>query len=367
MNIVCARDDLIKAVNIVIKAVPSKTTMTILENILIDATDGMIRMTATDSELGIETIVHGEIRERGMIALNAKMLSEMIRKFPDADVEIVTEENYGTTVKCAKALFNIPGQDGEEFTQLPVVERNAPIVISQFRLRELIRQTIFSTAQNDSNRIMTGELFEIKDGLMRVISLDGHRISIRKTFLSDESISGKVIVPGKTLNELSRILSGNEEDMVSIYMTNNHILFEMEETIVVSRLIEGNYFRVDQMISREFETSVTVNRQELADCIDRSLLMVREDDKKPIVLNIKDDNMDLFIRSNLGFMEENILVSRTGKDIRIGFNPKFIIDALRVIDDEEISIYFVNSKAPCVIKDEQENYLYLILPVNFVN
>nr|MBP8797629.1 DNA polymerase III subunit beta [Ruminococcus sp.] len=177
--------------------------------------------------------------------------------------------------------------------------------------------------------------------------------------------SRKVVVPGKTLNEISKILSGEVEDQVKIFFTDNHIVFEFDDTVVVSRLIEGEYFRIDQMLSSDYETKVKINKREFLDCIDRATLFVKEGDKKPIIITIDDTGMQLNINSQMGSMNEEIDIDKEGKDIMIGFNPKFLIDALKVIDDEEISIYLVNPKAPCFIKNEEESYIYLILPVNF--
>lgn len=366
MKIICSKSDLLKGVNIVMKAVPSKTTMTILECILIDASAGQIKFTANDMELGIETIVDGRIESRGIIALDAKLFSDIIRKLPDNDVVIESDEKLNTLITCEKAKFAIMGKEGEDFSKLPMIEKNDPICLSQFTLKEVIRQTIFSIAANDTNKMMTGELFEINGDELKVVSLDGHRIAIRKIQLKDSYDSKKVVVPGKTLIEVSKILSGETEDIVKIYFTQNHIMFEFDQTIVVSRLIEGSYFRIDQMLSSDYETKVTINKKEMLDCIDRATLLVKEGDKKPIILNITEEMMELKINSQIGSMDEVIDIQKEGKDILIGFNPKFLIDALRVIDDELIDIYYVNSKAPCFIRDEDQNYIYLILPVNFV-
>ena len=154
------------------------------------------------------------------------------------------------------------------------------------------------------------------------------------------------------------------DDVVSIFFTNNHILFEFDQTMVVSRLIEGEYFRIDQMLSSDYETKLSINKKEFLDCIDRATLLVREGDKKPIIIRITDGSMELKIDSAMGSMNEDIDIEKEGKDILIGFNPKFLIDALKVIDDETIDIYLVNPKAPCFIRDEEETYTYLILPVN---
>ena len=365
MKLICSKSELLKSVNISLKAVPSKTTMPILECILIDASSGNIKFTSNDMELGIETQVKGIVEERGIVALDAKIFADIIRKLPDNDVIISTDERLNTTIVCEKAKFTIPGKDGEDFSYLPVIEKNDCITISQFTLKEVIRQTIFSIAANENNKLMTGELFEIKNNIMKVISLDGHRIAIRKITLKDSYSDKKVIVPGKTLSEISKILSGETEDMVDIFFAENHIVFEFDDTVVVSRLIEGEYFRIDQMLSSDYETKIHVNKREFLDCIGRASLLVKEGDKKPIIIDISDGSMQLTIHSQIGSMDEDVDIEKEGKDILIGFNPRFLMDALRVIDDEEITIYLVNPKAPCFIKDEEENYIYLILPVNF--
>lgn len=365
MKLICSKSNLLHGVNIVSKAVPTRTTMAILECILIDASANEIKLTANDMELGIETKIEGEIAERGVIALDAKIFSEIVRKLPDSNVTIETDASFKTTITCEKAKFNIVGKSGDDFSYIPYIERNEPIVMSQFTLKEVIRQTIFSIADNDNNKLMTGELFEIEENDLKVVSLDGHRISIRNIELKNNYSHKKVVVPGKTLQEVSKILPGSAEDEVSIFLTDNHIVFEFENTTVVSRLIEGEYFKIEQMLSSDYETKVKINKRELLDCIDRATLLVKEGDKKPIIMNITDGTMELKINSFIGSMNEDIDIAKEGKDILIGFNPKFFIDALRVIDEEEVTLYMVNPKAPCFIKDDEGTFIYLILPVNF--
>lgn len=365
MKIICSKSNLVKGVSIVSKAVPSKTTMPILECILIDATTDIVKLTANDMELGIETRIEGEIIERGIIALNAKIFSEIVRKLPDSDVTIETDANSQTFINCEKAKFSIAAQSGDDFSYLPIIEKDDFITVSEFTLKEVIRQTIFSIADNDTNKMMTGELFEIEENTLKVVSLDGHRISIRKIELKEIYDQKKVIVPGKTLQEISKIIGGEAEAEVDISFTKNHIVFEFAKTVVVSRIIEGEYFKIDQMLSSDYETKVRIHKKELLDCIDRATLLIKEGEKKPIIIDIKDESMELKIKSQIGSMDEEIFITKEGKDLMIGFNPKFMIDALRVIDDEEVDLYFMNAKAPCFIKDENASYIYLILPVNF--
>ncbi len=365
MKLVCSKSNLLNGVQIVSKAVPSKTTMSILECILINASQGEIKLTANDMELGIETKIEGEILEKGIIALDAKIFLEIVRKLPDSDITIETDSSLKTIITCEKSKFNIIGKSGEDFSYLPVIEKNDSIILSQFTLKEVVRQTIFSIADNDTNKLMTGELFEINEDQLKVVSLDGHRISIRNIKLKNSYASKKVVVPGKTLNEVSKILSGDTDKDIHIFFTDKHIVFEFESTTVVSRLIEGEYFKIDQMLSNDYETKVKINKKELLNCIDRATLLVKEGDKKPIIISIVDNSMELKINSTVGSMNEDIDITKQGKDLMIGFNPKFLIDALKVIDDEEVDLYFVNPKAPCFIRDVEEKYIYLVLPVNF--
>ena len=273
MKLICSKASLLKGVSIVSKAVPSRTTMPILNCILIDASANEIKLTANDMELGIETVIEGEIVERGIIALDAKFFSEIVRKLPDNDVVIESDDTFQTTITCEKAKFNIVGKSGEDFSYLPYIEKNESISISQFTLKDVVRQTIFSIADNDTNKLMTGELFEINENRLRVVSLDGHRISIRNIELKESYSPLKVVVPGKTLQEISKILTGEAEDMVDIFFADNHILFEFDETKVVSRLIEGEYFHIDQMLSSDYDTKVKINKREFLNCIDRATLL----------------------------------------------------------------------------------------------
>ena len=368
MKLQFQKSALLNGISIVSKAIPAKTTMSILECILIDADADQIKLTGNDMELGIETRVEGSILERGKIALDAKLFYEIIRKLPDgeAPVIITSDNKFNTTIQCESALFNIPGRDGEEFSYLPYIERDQSITLSQFTLKEAIRQTIFSISPNDSNKMMAGELLEVKENILKVVSLDGHRISIRNIALKESYESHKVIVPGKTLSEISKILSGDNEKEVQIFFSKNHILFEFDDTMVVSRLIDGEYFKIDHMLSSDYETRVKVNKREFMDSIDRSMILIRDSDRKPIILNVEDSNVNLKVRSTIGSMNADVSAYKAGKDIMIAFNPKFLLDALRVIDDEEVELYMMNPKSPCFIKDEEGTYIYLILPVNFI-
>ena len=365
MKIICSKDELLKGVNTVQKAVPAHTTMSVLTCILIDASAGKITLTANNMELGIETEVDGIIEEHGIIALEARLFSEIVRKLPDNDVTIAVQDSLLTSITCESARFSIVGKDGNEFTRLPYVEKNTAVTLSQFALKEVIRQTLFAAAVNENNKILTGVLFDICEDRLQVVALDGHRVALRNLKLHHNYEENKVIIPGKTLAEVGRILSGEADDLVDMYFMENLALFEMGGTSVVSRLVEGNYFQIDHFISNNYETRITVNKKMLLECVDRSSLFASDADKRPLIVEIYEDHMDLKIRSMIGSMNEQVQIVKDGKEFRIAFNPKFFGDALRVIDEENVSLYLINEKAPCFIRDDEESYVYMILPVNF--
>ena len=270
MHIICDKSKLIEGMNIVMKAIPGKTTMMILECVVIEVKDNQIKLIANDLQLGIETLIDGEIKQEGSVAVGAKVFFEIIRKLPSDNVSITVDEDYHMNISCGKAKFNIMAKATDEFPYLPNIVKDKNVNISQFTLKDIIRQTVFSISDNENAKVMTGELFEIHDSELKVVSLDGHRISIRKVKLNQSYDDVSVIIPGKTLIEISKIINGGMDDEVSIFFTDKHVLFEFEDTIVLSRLIEGEYYKIDKMLSTDYETKVTVNKREMLECIDRS-------------------------------------------------------------------------------------------------
>ncbi len=365
MKFTCNKSDMNEAINIVLKAVPGKTTMPILECVVIEAQGEELKLTTNDMSLGIETRLSAQIEDEGIILVNAKMISEIIRKLPDQEVYFESDDRENILLFCGKAKFNLSGKNHEEFPMLPQIEKQQKIVVSQFTLKEMIRQTIFSISNNENNKILTGELFEINGDEFKIASLDLHRVSIRKMQLKESYEGLKAVIPGKTLNEVSKILTGGIEDEVEIYFTKNHVLFELGKTIIISRLIEGNFYNINQMLTNDYETKITVNKRELLDCIDRATLLLREAENKPVIMNVKNNEIKMEMNTKIGSMDENISIEKEGKDLRIAFDPKFLIDVLRVIDEEVVNLYMFNAKAPCFIRDE-DSYIYLILPVNLI-
>lgn len=369
LDLFFSKAKLMQAVNTVMKAVPTRTSLPILECLLLEAKNGSVTVMANDMEMAIRSETGGTIISEGTIAVDAKLFSDIIRNLPEDEVHIKTDSNLQMEITSADSFFTMSGKSGDDFIGMPTLDKGIPVTLSQLTLKEIIDQTIFSISASENNKMMTGELMEIKGNMLRVAALDGHRIAIRYSVMNqeDDIEPVSVIVPGKTLNDLSRILSGDAGKLVNIYIGKNHILFSFDGTTVVSRLIEGEYFRIDQMISENYETKLVFNRKRLLNCIERSTILVRESDKKPLIFDIKNGGATLSLTSIMGSMKEEIEAEKEGIDLMIGFNPRFLIDALRAISDEKITLYLTNSRAPGFIRDEQGTYIYLILPVNFVS
>ena len=364
MKIVCSQQELLNGLNIVSKAVSDNTTMALLKCVLIQAGNGEIRLTANDTDLGIETVISGQIEIAGMVAIEAKDFMPVIRKMDDADIIIETDANCNMTITCNKRKISLCGKNGDDFTFLPKIEKKDSVAISMMTIKDIISKTIFSIGNGDINKVMSGVHMVIKNDQMRVTTLDGHRISICRVNLKNIYEEQDVIIPGKALNELSKILPADAEKDVNIYFSDAHVLFDFDQTVVVSRLIDGTYINVDKMMSSDYKTKVKVNKANIIKSVDVSMLFSKEGNKKPLVIDIKDNVMELKCNSPLGSMDDFLDIEKQGDDIMIGFNPKFVMDALRAVDEEEIDMYFINPRSPLYIKDENEKYIYMILPIN---
>jgi len=368
MNLKFQKAQLVNALSIVMKAVSTKTSSVILESILISASDNRVVLDATDTELSIQTEVDAVIVKAGGVVLNAKLFSEIVRKFDSTEslIELDVDSDFKTTIRCEQAVFNIMGIDPVEFIPMPKIDRDAFISLSQFSLKEVIRQTEFSTAISDINRMMGGELIDVKNNVAKFVTLDGHRMSIRNIELMGEYEDQKCVVPIKSLQEVMRIIDSDTQKNVNIYFSKDHILFEFDKTLVLSRILDGEFFRIESMLSNDYDTKVNVSRLKLQNAIEQSMILIRENEHKPMILDIENGMLKLSVNSSLGFMDAKVNIEKSGSDLKIAFNPKFLVDALKVIDDDFVNIYFTNAKSPCFIRDDKNTYTYLILPVNFI-
>lgn len=365
MQISCEKDVLINNINIVTKAVSSKTTLPILECILLMVDQKGFRLIANDLELGIETSnMEAEVYELGSVALEARMFFDIVKSLPDNIVEITVDEKNIAVIKSGKSEFKLLGQNGNEFPLLPQIEKISKMRINAVKFKNMIRQTIFSVAVEENRPILTGELIEIKNGFMNLVAIDGFRVSFRTIEMPDFNDDIEVVIPAKALNEVSKILSDKEENIIDIYFTDKHILFEMDSCIIVSRILDGEYIKYEQLFTDDHKTLVKINRDLFIKSLERATLVSKESKKTPVSLNIKDNTLIVTSNTELGESYDEINIETDGDDLEIGFNPKYLIDAMKAIDEEFIKLQFMTSLSPCIIRGmEREDYKYLVLPL----
>jgi DNA polymerase III, beta subunit len=364
MKLTCDRNTLLNGINIVSKAVSNRTTLPILECILLKTYDDGFKMTGTDLELGIKTaLIDAEIERPGSVALEAKIFFDIIRRVEGETVCITCDDNNAVILSCGKSEFKIMGQAGDDFPEIPTVEQSFAYTLKQKDLREMITETIFSIALDESKPQLTGELIEINGNQINIVAVDGYRISYKRALVSETKIPVKVIVPGKTLKEISKILS-QDEDNVDLYITDKHILFDLQGNIIVSRLIDGDFIKYDQTFTEEFKTRVISDRSDLIASLERASLISRDARKVPVKIDIQSDKMIITSQTEMGAAYEEIKIDAEGDTLKIAFNPKYLIDALRAIEDDKISIQFNTALSPCIIKPEEGDiYKYLVLPL----
>lgn len=374
MIINCNKNELLNKINIVSKAVASKSTRPILECILICADSKGLRLTANNMDLGIETdnMKQSEIEEKGSIAVEAKLFVEIIRNMPDDFIKISTDENDRMTIKSGKSEFKILGLPGEDFPQIPVIEKSVKYETKANVLKNMIKQTIFAVAIDESKPVFTGELLEIKDNSLNIVAVDGFRVSFRKTAIENKNENVSVVIPAKTLNEISRILD-EEDEIVSMYFNYNTVLFETEKFTMVSRLLEGDFLKYEQSFINEYNTAIEVDKNEFLSSIERATLVSKDSKKNPVQLNITDNNLAITSNTDIGTSYEEVSANTEGDDLKIGFNPKYLIDAMKAIDDERIVIKFMSDLSPCIIEsidndyEKEDSYKYLVLPLRIRN
>ena len=365
MLFICSKSELMEGISTVQKAVTGKTTLPILEGILITTNNGELILTATDLDLGIQTRVSCNIIETGCVVLNSRLFGEIIRKLPDMDIRIEVDGSYNASIVCDKSKFNLVGYSPDEYPELPSINENILYKLPQDLLKNMIRQTIFATAQDETRPILTGVLFEVSSGVLTMVALDAYRLSLRRSNINvNDNISA--VIPGKTLSEVGKILLASNDD-VSITFTANHILFSIGRTKVISRLLDGEFINYKQIIPEEYKLRIRVNTKLLLDSIERASLLAREGKTNLITMDIKEDYMVITSNSQLGNVHEEVSIFSEGIGIQIRFNSKYFIDVLKIVDVDEVYLEFSSSVSPCLLKTTESNdYTYLVLPVRLI-
>ena len=367
MKIVCEKDKILKAINSVTKAVASKTTMPILEGILIQTNDKEVKLTTYDLEIGIEYIIDANVKEQGATVVNAIMFSEIIRKLPDTEINISLNEKNLLVIECEGSLYKLATMNPEEFPELPQINVENSIEIEQNTLKEMIRKTIFAVSSEENRPIFTGCLFEIKNNKLNVVAVDGFRLAWKSKFLQNNSNDFTAVIPGRTLNEVNKIIL-DSFDSVKIGVAKNQALFEMENCKLVTRLLDGEFLNYSSVIPENWETRVRVNRNNIQNCFERISLIsassIEKEKKYPVKVSVDIGKVTISCTNQTGDAKEEMYVATEGQNLEAGFNPKYFLDALRAIDDEEINIDFGTSISPCIIRPVDEgDYIYMILPI----
>ena len=371
MKFVCYKDKILKALNSVVKGVASKTTMPILEGILIQTNENEIKLTTYDLEIGIEYTMECEIKEQGNTVVNATMFTEIIRKLPDSEINISINENNLLIIECEGSLYKLATMNPDEFPELPKIEIENSITLEQSALKNMIRKTIFAVSNEENRPIFTGCLFEIKNNRLNVVAIDGFRLALRTINLPTLVQDFKAVIPAKTLNEVNKIIS-DSFDNIKIGVSKNQALFEMENCKLVTRILDGEFLNYSSVIPDNWQTRVKVNKINLQESFERISLIsassIEKEKKYPVKVSVDIGKMTISCTNQSGDAKEDIYISTEGQNIEAGFNPKYFLDCLKAIEEEEIFLEFGTTVSPCLVKSIEDNdYVYMILPIRLKN
>ena len=367
MKFSCEKTLLCEAINNVLPAVSAKSTLVALEGILVHCKNGILRLTSYNLELGISKNISVNEEEEGAVILNASLLSNIVNKMPNGIVSINCDEKLLTVISCADVEFTILGIDAMEFPDIPSVENGTTFSLSSFLLRNMISQTLFAVAQNDQNPVHTGSLFDIADGVLNVVSVDGYRLAMRTEKINIEDTL-KFVVPGKTLGEIVKLLSKlsaeDDEEQVEISVSSKHICFSAGGYVMVSRLLEGEFINYRNAIPKESLTNVVIETKPFLDSIGRASIIINERAKSHIRCTFLENEVKLFCETPLGKINDTVPASCDGPEVVIGFNNRYMADALKASECEKLKIEMNGPISPMkLVPLDDDSFLFLVLPV----
>ena len=366
MKFTCNQQTLAKALNTVSKAVSNRTTLPVLKGILLEANaDGTLILTASDLEISIQKTIEADVQEGGSAVVISKLFGDIIRKLPNEEILIEKNENGNIQIKTNSSEFTVISLPVDEFPNIGEKEKiQSKLSFNCELFKEMVKKTSFAASIDESKGILVGILTEINPQNVTMVSLDGFRLALaNETMISMEE--GSFIIYAKIMNEISKIISDdNDAEDLTIFIGEKKAIFNIGTTEVVLRLMEGDFIKYRDIIPTDNTTNVVISRSILLESIERASLLAKEGKNNLIKMSIHNDLMTITSRSEEGNVKEEIVMEKTGEDLEIGFNSKFVIDVLKVVDDEEISMNFKTGTSPCVVKPvEGDAYEYLILPV----
>lgn len=376
MKLKCQKSQLLEVINTVQKAVSAKSIMPILECIKIEANpDGNVIITGNNLDICIEYKINFNVIDGGSIALSSKMFGEIIRKLPDDEVNInVNSENNIATITCHKSEFNVQGLSALEYPAVPEVQESYKFTIQQSVLKKMIRKSIFAAAVNDVKRpIITGALLEIDTGVLSIVATDGHRLALVKEVVNSSLENKKFVVPGLTLREISKVLKDNDET-VDVLVSQRHAVFDFGNYKVTTRLLEGEFINYAPILSTPNSIFVTADTKDLCDSLERASLLINDDistkvEKIPVRLNIAYDKIEITCITGKGKVHDIVDVDIKGESIEIGFNHKYLLEALRACEEEKVKMEFSHPRSSCFIRsiENEGSYTYMISPIRLYN
>lgn len=363
MKFVCDTQKFSEICSNIQRSVSSKSTIPAIEGILLTTADNSVTVTGYDLEVGVITSVEAKVEEQGNIILNAKILCDILRNLPSQTVRIESDERMTTKIKSGDSEFSLIGINAQEYPELPSVNSSFPIVVKGGILKDMIRKTIFATAENDTKVVHTGVRFEIGNSLIRLVAVDGFRLAIRNEAIDYQGDEQIFVVPKKTLNEIMKLIV-NDDVAISLNIGKRHIVFEIGSYLIVSRLLDGEFLNYKSAIAINENTKVEVNTRMLISCIERTSLMITDRAKSPIRCIFDEDMIKTSSITSLGTANDKIPAKIEGEKIEIGFNNRFLLDALKVCDTDEVVIKLSSPIQPIIIvPKEGDSFLFLVLPV----
>ncbi len=364
MKFTCNQQILSKALNTVSKAVTIRTTMPILKGILIEAQDNKIKLSASDLDISIEKTIEAVVEEKGSIVIPASLFFNIIRKLPNETILIELQDN-NVIIKSSVSEFNITGIKADTFPNIIDIEDTSnKLSFDKEILKNMIKSTYFSASSDESKGVIVGVLFEIEENILNVVALDGFRMAICREKLKNEKREN-ILIPAASLSEILKILLETEEENdVEMIVGKKRINIILKDTKISVSLIDGEFIKYKDILPKEYKTRVLINRNDFLVGIERASLLAKEGKNNLIRCNIKGNLMNITSRSEEGSVKEDIIIEKEGEDLEIGFNSKYIYEAVKAINDEEIALELNSNVSPCIIKPiKGDNYEYLVLPV----
>ncbi len=364
MKIICDTEMLSQVSQNVQKAVMTKTTMPILEGILFTAKKGGLKLTGYDLEIGIEKTVEAEVIEEGSVIINAKTLVDILRLIPYDRVTVESDDKLQTRIYSGEIEYVMAGMDPKEYPELPTINGEQTLEIPGNKLKSMIKNTIFSVAVSDVRVVHKGIKFEVRKGELRLVAIDSHRISIRREFINYDGSDLNFVVPAKTMGEISRMIP-DDEKFVNISLGRRNIMFKIDDYTVISRLLEGEFLKYESVIPKKYNTTVRVKTKDLIECIERVSVIISEKYQAPLVMNFEEGSLKLSSATAIGTSSDKIDVSIDGENVKVGIQSKYILEALRACETDEVLISIVSNVQPvCILPaEENDSFLYIILPV----